>query len=326
MSILTKNDYFCCDFCQAKFNDKSNFLRHIKTNKKCLSSRPNIVFSCVWCNEEFISNIYLEKHSTKCKVNKDTAYVLLLEKCKEKDKEIEKLEKEKDKQLEEKDKMIKDLQDKIYAIANTTKTVNNSNTYNVTLKCGRPLILSKKRFLNLLKKTCDETYIKQGEIGTAKWFMEYACRNDKNEVSLECTDYRRGVLKYISKDGDVKQITSKYLKYFMTDCLFEFSKTKQCKAIRDDIASMCEEKQDFEYSQKYLQFMDPGRKFINYILEKTYNKYIEGEEYDYEDEDDEDEDEDDYEDDKELTTTPLREDKNPFIYRVKNSDYDKLYN
>jgi hypothetical protein len=48
---------------------------------------PNIKFNCVWCDEDFISNIYLEKHSVKCKVN--TAYVLLLEKCKEKDKQIE---------------------------------------------------------------------------------------------------------------------------------------------------------------------------------------------------------------------------------------------
>jgi hypothetical protein len=317
MSVLTKNDYFCCDFCQAKFKDKSNFLRHIKTNKKCLSSRPNINFSCVWCNEEFISNIYLEKHSTKCKVNKEQKYVDLIT-------THNSMLEEKDKQLEEKDKMIKDLQDKLYALANTTKTVNNGNTYNVTLKCGRPLVLSKKRFLNLLKKTCDETYIKQGEIGTAKWFMKYGCRNDEDEVSMECTDFRRGVLKYISKDGDVKQITSKYLKSFMTDCLFEFSKTKQCKSIRDNIASICEEKQDFEYSQRYLQFIEPGRKFINYILEKTYNKYIEGDEEDYDDEEDEDDEyEDNDDDDSEL---PLREDKKPFIYRVQNPDYDKFYN
>ena len=314
MSVLLKNAKNCCEFCKAKFTDKYSLQRHLKTNKKCLSDRPDIKINCAWCNEEFISNIYLENHSVKCKVNKDTAYVLLLEKCKEKDK-----------QLEEKDKMIKDLQDKLYALANTTKTVNNGNTYNVTLKCGRPLVLSKKRFLNLLKKTCDETYIKQGEIGTAKWFMKYGCRNDEDEVSMECTDFRRGVLKYISKDGDVKQITSKYLKSFMTDCLFEFSKTKQCKSIRDNIASICEEKQDFEYSQRYLQFIEPGRKFINYILEKTYNKYIEGDEEDDEEDEDDEEEDDEEEDDEEEEEPLLREDKKPFIYRVQNPDYNKLY-
>jgi hypothetical protein len=49
---------------------------HIKTNKKCLSSRPTINFSCVWCNEEFISNVYLD--STKRKVNKEQKYIDLI--------------------------------------------------------------------------------------------------------------------------------------------------------------------------------------------------------------------------------------------------------
>jgi hypothetical protein len=47
--------------------------------------------------------------------------------------------------------------------------------------------------------------------------MKYGCRNDEDEV--ECTDFRRGVLKYITKDGDIKQITSKYLKSFMSASL-----------------------------------------------------------------------------------------------------------
>ncbi len=78
MNELYKNVCLSCDFCQAKFKDTSRLNRHIKTNKKCLSSRPKIIFSCVWCNEEFISNIYLEKHSIKCKVNKEQKYIDLI--------------------------------------------------------------------------------------------------------------------------------------------------------------------------------------------------------------------------------------------------------
>ncbi len=275
MSDLTKNDYLCCDFCQARFNDKSNLIRHIKTNKKCLSKRAEIKINCIWCNEEFISNIYLEKHSTKCKVNKDTAYVLLLEKFKEKDRNLE----YKDKQLEEKDKMIKDLQDKLYALANTSKTttVNNGNTYNVTLKCGKPLVLSKKRFLSLLKRTCNENYVKQGETGLAKWFMKHGCRNNEDEISIQCTDLRRGVLKFINEEGETKQISTKFLQSFMNKCLTEYSKTDQCKLIRDKIADICAETIDFTYSQNFSEFMNPQRKFINYILEETYTKYLEEE-------------------------------------------------
>jgi DNA repair exonuclease SbcCD ATPase subunit len=136
MSDLYKNVCLCCDFCQAKFKDTSRLNRHIKTSKKCLSKRTEIKFSCIWCNEEFISNIYLEKHSSKCQVNKDTAYLLLLEKCKEKDRQLEEKDRqleEKDRQLEEKDKQIEKIEnekDKLYALANTSKTttVNNGIT------------------------------------------------------------------------------------------------------------------------------------------------------------------------------------------------------
>lgn len=291
MSVLDANGCFRCDFCQSKFKDTSKLNRHIKTNKKCLSTRRDIKFSCPWCNEEFISNIYLEKHSYKCQVNKDTAYLLLLEKCKEKDRQLEdkykhleekdrqleEIKREKDRQLEEKDKMIKDLQDKLYALANTSKTttVNNGNTYNVTLKCGKPLILSKKRFLSLLKRTCNEIYVKQGEIGLAKWFMKYACRNTEDEISIQCTDLRRGVLKFINEEGVIKQISTKYLQNFMNKCLIEYSKTDECKLIRNKIADLCADTTDFTYTQKFSEFMNPQRKFINYILEETYTKYLE---------------------------------------------------
>ncbi len=293
MSVLDANGCFRCDFCQSKFKDTSKLNRHIKTNKKCLSTRPNIKFSCLWCNEEFISNIYLEKHSTKCQVNKDTAYVLLLEKIKEKDRnledkdkqieekdrQLEEIKREKDKQLEEKDKMIKDLQDKLYALANTSKTttVNNGNTYNVTLKCGKPLVLSKKRFLSLLKRTCNENYVKQGETGLAKWFMKHGCRNNEDEISIQCTDLRRGVLKFINEEGETKQISTKFLQSFMNKCLTEYSKTDQCKLIRNKIADLCTQTIDFTYSQNFSEFMNPQRKFINYILEETYTNYLEGE-------------------------------------------------
>lgn len=38
--------------------------------------------------------------------------------------------------------------------------------------------------------------------------MKYGCRNQEDEISLECTDLRRGVLKYMTVDGDVKHINT----------------------------------------------------------------------------------------------------------------------
>jgi hypothetical protein len=61
----------------------------------------------------------------------------------------------------------------------------------------------------------------------------------------------------------------------MNKCLTEYSKTDQCKLIRDRIADICAETIDFTYSQNFSEFMNPQRKFINYILEETYTKYLE---------------------------------------------------
>jgi hypothetical protein len=63
--------------------------------------------------------------------------------------------------------------------------------------------------------------------------MKYGCRNQEDEISLECTDLRRGVLKYMTVDGDVKHIKVSHMD------VFEFFKTKKCKAIRDNI--VCED-------------------------------------------------------------------------------------
>ena len=276
MNELVKKGKIVCIFCQSTFKDKYKLQRHIQTSKKCLDNRPTTTYNCIWCSQSFILKDDLNKHYKKCECDKEQIHSELITKNNY-------MIEEKNKQLEEKDKMIKDLQDKLYALANTSKTttVNNGNTYNVTLKCGKPLVLSKKRFLSLLKRTCNEIYVKQGETGLAKWFMKYACRNNEDEISIQCTDLRRGVLKFINKEGGIKQISTKYLQNFMNKCLIEYAKTDEYKLIRNKIADLCADTIDFTYSQKNSEFMNPQRKFINYILEETYTKYLEEEEDGY---------------------------------------------
>ena len=114
MSKLNKTECFNCEFCGSKFSHNYNLTKHLKTSKKCLESRPKIDIVCIWCEEVFLSKDKLEKHSSKCGINKDIAYNTV----KEKNKSLEQ-------QLEEKDKHIKDLEEKLFKLANKTSTTNN---------------------------------------------------------------------------------------------------------------------------------------------------------------------------------------------------------
>jgi len=297
-NMIMENSAISCEFCNSVFTLKRNLIQHLKTNKKCLSNRPKTTYDCIWCNRNFITKNELNIHYKKCDENKEQLHIDLLNKhnytIKEKDKQLEEKDKqleEKDKQLEEKDKIIKDLQDKLYSLANKTTINNTTKNYTVNLTCAKPFVLSRKRILNLLKTTCNEKYMLQGEIGTAKWFMDHACRNDAGLIALQTTDRRRKTLKYIDEREDAKQITGNNLKTYITNCLNDYRKTSQYNAIADKINDTYKDT-DFSKLLKADEFMHPNRKFINYICDETYAKSIE-------DDDDIDEDIDDaiYDDD-----------------------------
>jgi hypothetical protein len=227
----------------------------------------------------------LNKHYKKCEENKEQIHIDLITKhnytIEEKDNQLE----EKNKQLEEKDKIIKDLQDKLYSLANKTTINNTTKNYTVNLTCAKPFILSKKRIVNLLKKTCNEDYMLQGEIGLAKWFIDHACRNNEGKVALQTTDYRRKILKYIDEEEDIKQLSGNQLQNFTSKCLKEYRKTSQYNAIVDKISERYKDA-DFSKLANASEFMHPNRKFINYICDETYEKFIEDDESSDEDIDD----------------------------------------
>ena len=283
-SSSSQDEEYNCMFCNMIFKEKRYLSKHLKTSKKCLENRPKTTYNCIWCNQTFIFKDDLNKHYKKCECDKEQLHIDLLNKHNY-------TIREKDKQLEEKDKIIKDLQDKLYSLANKTTINNTTKNYTVNLTCAKPFVLSRKRILNLLKTTCNEKYMLQGEIGTAKWFMDHACRNDAGLIALQTTDRRRKTLKYIDEREDAKQITGNNLKTYITNCLNDYRKTSQYNAIADKINDTYKDT-DFSKLLKADEFMHPNRKFINYICDETYAKSIE-------DDDDIDEDIDDaiYDDD-----------------------------
>lgn len=205
MSKLNKKECFSCEFCESKFTHSYNLTKHLKTSKKCLDKRPKIDIKCIWCDEVFLSKDRLEKHSSKCGIDKDIAYTSLKEKNKSLENNLEEknnLLEEKNKQLEDKDSHIKDLEEKLFNLANKSSTTNNNNnTYNITLNCDKPLLLSKERVSELMWRYLTVEDLKSGGGGYCRWFLKHVAVNEKGNITIECTDKKRKVFKYID-EGD----------------------------------------------------------------------------------------------------------------------------
>ena len=199
MSKLNKTECFSCEFCGSNFSHNYNLTKHLKTSKKCLVSRPKLDIKCVWCEEVFLTKERLEKHSSKCGIDKENAFISVLEKNKALEDKLE----DKNKLLEDKDKHIKDLEDKLFKLANkTSSTTNNNNTtYNITLNCDKPLLLEKERVTELMWRYLTVEDMKLGGGGYCRWFLKHVAVNEKGNITIECTDKNRKIFKYID-EGD----------------------------------------------------------------------------------------------------------------------------
>lgn len=232
MSCFNEKDFFGCDFCPATFTTNSNRLKHMKTNKKCLSSRLNESVFCVWCNNEFNSKIHLEKHSINCMVNKE---LVLLKLKNENEKKIEDLKKDYEKRIEELTAQLKDANDKIFSIANQPKntTINNSRTYNTSLNCDKPLDLTYDKVLNVMKEINPTNYLKSGSTGLGSFFVKNVCINDKGNTSIECTDKKRKIFKGINSNEEQITLTGDEIYDLVIRCYNEYKKTDSHKEFED---------------------------------------------------------------------------------------------
>ncbi len=251
---------FRCDFCGNEFSDTSKFNRHIKTSKKCLSSRPNIKISCVWCNKEFISNIYLEKHN--CSEDKESIYLTLLDK-------YNILETQLDIIIEDRDKKIKELYNKMLLIENSKSSLNKElqskkeKQYITKLKCGKPMIFSLKNIIKRLIDTLSIDYIMKGEEGLSKWVIDHGCRNEKGELAIQLTDKNRRIVKYIDKNDNIKRLEKDEFILFFENVLKEFNQTKEGQYLTKDLD---------KNSKEYIAFNNPGNKFFKNIVKSTYRE------------------------------------------------------
>jgi hypothetical protein len=265
-----KNCDFICPFCKKEFGLKKTLDVHIKTNKKCLSLRPKIDISCIWCKTKCLSNIDLEKHYKKCDADKYTLYLKLLEENKslvrEKNKEIEFLRSEKDKEIERLNSIIKDLTSKIKG----DTTINNPITYNITLNCAKPLLLSKDRIIKLLNETCVPRYIRNGQEGLAEWFLNYVCRNDNNDIAIECTDKQRKKFRYEDENGIPKEISGVDLAFLLRECIQPFKKSTYYLQARQEALDILHNDGYDGTLNNVNDFEKTGTKFVNHVSNKTH--------------------------------------------------------
>lgn len=289
-NILAENADFSCEFCGSTFTLKKNLVQHIKINKKCIARRPKITISCIWCNQSFITKEEREKHYKKCSENKEQIYAMVLERMEEKNKIIE-----------DKDKQIKDLQEKLFKLANkpTTTTTNVNTLNNVKLVCGKPLDFTVKSLLAKMRKTLTMQHILLGKKGLIKWLLESGCTNPEGKISIQTTDKNRISMRYEHIDGKTRQISGTSFKVTIGKVFRLYKKTKE---IKDQINSDCARESNWSRVIDHDEFFNVENGFIRKIVSETYvghpsnciiaEDLIDDDDEEYEEEDIEDEDDD----------------------------------
>ncbi len=261
MSKLRKMECFNCEFCGAEFTRKDNLTKHLKTSKKCLEKRPKIDIKCVWCEEIFLTKDKLEKHSSKCGINKEIAYTSISEKYKS-------LEQ----QLIDKDTRIKELEEQVFKLANKTSTTNNT-TYNITLNCDKPLLLSKERVTDLMWKYLTVHNMLAGGLGYGVWFLKYVAVNEKGNICIECTDKSRKIFKYIDEGDKLVTKEGKEIAELIRECYQKsgfLSKSRQGIEFTD-FTSDCYNSQNASIINDFNNFQ---KAFIRHLVEQTHKSNL----------------------------------------------------
>ena len=252
---------FCCNLCDKTYSTKHTYNKHLNTIKHLskVSAEEGVTRElCPFCNYKY-SNIKL--HINKCKTSMEVIYSLFLEK--------ENIIVSKEAENNDLKAQIKDLQDKLFTIANKTTTVinNRSSTYNTILNCSKPLLLNKERIQELLNTYCDITYLKHKSKGLAKFFIENIAVNSEGKVCIECVDKNRKIFKYKDENDVLKQITGNELYALIRPCFIKFKETDNYKAFIQYIT----ETESSTEIERYDKAFNDSKKFIDYLSDRTYN-------------------------------------------------------
>jgi hypothetical protein len=239
-----------CEYCNG-LSSKSNLLYHQKSNKKCIEIQKTkfgqvncILKDCEFCKKKFNINS-LKKHLLICKVKlsietelkKEEEKKIHLEKEREYENRISKIEKQFQNRISELEKinlyqenkiteltehniklqtendMYKNIYEKdhqiITSMAQQPKTTTNTNNNIINLAVYDNKLITD-RFTDVLS-SIKSTDLYDGQESISR-FIAPCLKNDDGTQLYKCTDYSRGV--YVKKDKDgnmVKDINGKKL-------------------------------------------------------------------------------------------------------------------
>ncbi len=254
-------EYPICLICDKKFSTKYNLNKHLRESKSCSNSNiQDNKQECLWCKGKYDN---IKNHIKSCKTSKEVIYSMHQG-------EIDNLQKA--------NQQIKDLQDKLYNLANkttVTNTINNTRTYNAILTCDKPLILNKERVLSLMIDKCTINHLKKGGKGICDWFLESVCVNDSGLICIECFDRNRKMFRYEDDNEKIKEISGEEIVDIIKSCLPSFKKTICYSGFLNEVSEECDRKYGYEEALlKKCEYKDNvdymKNDFIKRLIERTH--------------------------------------------------------
>ncbi len=250
-----------CHLCNKQFSTKFNLNKHLRESKSC-SNLNNQVYKqeCLWCKGKYDN---IKNHIKSCKTSKEVTYSMYQSEVNN---------------LQQALQQIKDLQDKLFNLANkttVTNTINNTRTYNAILTCDKPLILNKERVMSIMIDKCKVSHLKQGGKGICDWFLESVCINDSGLICIECFDRNRRMFRYEDDNEKIKEISGEEIVDIIKRCLPSFKKTITYNQFLNEVSEECDKKycseeaflKKCEYTEN-IEYMKND--FIKRLIERTH--------------------------------------------------------
>jgi len=229
---------YICEHCKKKFMTKSSLNVHIKSAKKCLMSRGEIIvksFSCEYCNFSTTIKSSLDGHIKTCRGVKSPLLTDTVLSNKELRLQIEELKKNHISEMAKYDLQIKNLEetikDKDLEIHNKTKDIiklksevkeyktsiikiaekpkisnnnnNNQRTTNNTQINLAPLDLDVKTIATIIQNNFELKHISIK--GVVDFITEHITKPVDGISTYICSDPSRNVFKFKDTDGKIKK-------------------------------------------------------------------------------------------------------------------------
>ncbi len=221
---------YVCEVCDYTTSRKSNYDKHLETDKHKISKNGNLEvakvansenyeYKCNYCKQQYKTNSGLWKHTKKCKILNKTKMIIDVIKD---DKNVQDFLFEQNKllieQLSQQNKTLMEQNTKLFEIAQTSNGVNNQiGTMNNTINNTNNNKFNINVFLN---ETCKDAinltdFVNQitlsledleetSKVGYAEGISNVFIRNlkdiDYKQRPIHCNDYKREVL-YIKDDN-----------------------------------------------------------------------------------------------------------------------------